>query len=219
VKDPTNAKTLRTATFTAKMAKQCIYPKLFIVYNLTANSFIVYIRLVIEFVLLFLLWVNIMVILSNPAVIIVLAQQIVDLNNQISLAQPRVKRRNNGLKEMEFLTLCHLRNKDLMNVGDIQKLLGVLPAQMSRIIRSLENRDIALIACSINPLDKRKIDVALTEAGNRAFETHQTTRVSFVKELLIKLNSEEIEDLKRLVDRLSDLVVENTKVLADYSEV
>lgn len=97
-----------------------------------------------------------MVYQSNSRPLGTLAQQIVDLNNQISLAQPRNKRKNKGLKEMEFLTLCHLRNKDLMNVGDIQKLLGVLPAQMSRIIRSLENRDIALISCSINSLDKEK---------------------------------------------------------------
>ncbi|MEI7855455.1 MAG: MarR family transcriptional regulator [Planctomycetota bacterium] len=120
---------------------------------------------------------------------------------------------------MEFLTLCHLRNKDLMNVGDIQKLLGVLPAQMSRIIRSLENRDIALISCSINPLDKRKIDVVLTDTGNIAFENHQTTRVSFVQELLQKLNDEEIDDLKKLVDRLTDLIIENSKTHESLSSV
>lgn len=120
---------------------------------------------------------------------------------------------------MEFLTLCHLRNKDLMNVGDIQKLLGVLPAQMSRIIRSLENRDIALISCSINSLDKRKIDVILTDAGNNAFESHQTTRVSFVQELLQKLNDEEIEDLRKLVDRLTDLILENAKTSTHLSPV
>jgi DNA-binding MarR family transcriptional regulator len=120
---------------------------------------------------------------------------------------------------MEFLTLCHLRNKDLMNVGDIQKLLGVLPAQMSRIIRSLENRDIALISCSINPLDKRKIDVVLTDAGNIAFENHQTTRVCFVQELLQKLNDEEIDDLKKLVDRLTDLIIENSKTHESLSSV
>jgi CRISPR system Cascade subunit CasE len=48
-----------------------------------------------------------------------------------------------------------------MIVGDIQRLLGVLPAQMSRIIRSLENRDRPLIACHINPRDKRKVDVVM----------------------------------------------------------
>ena len=160
-----------------------------------------------------------MVYQSNSRPLGSLAQQIVDLNNQIILVQPRNKRKNKGLKEKEFLTLCHLRNKDLMNVGDIQKLLGVLPAQMSRIIRSLENRDIALISCSINPLDKRKIDVVLTDAGNIAFENHQTTRVCFVQELLQKLNDEEIDDLKKLVDRLTDLIIENSKTHESLSSV
>lgn len=157
--------------------------------------------------------------LSEQSGLSVLAQQIVDLNNQISLAQPRAKRRNNGLKEMEFLTLCHLRHKSSMNVGDIQKLLGVLPAQMSRIIRALENRDIPFISCRINPLDKRKIDVVLTDAGNKAFETHQSARVVFVKELLAKLSEEEIEDLRRLVDRLTDIVVDTARSFPDYTTV
>jgi hypothetical protein len=42
-----------------------------------------------------------------------------------------------------------------------------LPAQMSRIIRSLEARERPMIVCRINPQDKRKIDVCLTAAGEK----------------------------------------------------
>ncbi|MSR32265.1 MAG: MarR family transcriptional regulator [Gemmataceae bacterium] len=148
-----------------------------------------------------------------------LAQQIVELNNAIALSQPRFRRQKKGLKEMEFLTLCYLRHRNSMNVGDIQKLLGVLPAQMSRIIRALENRENPYINCKINTMDKRKIDVVLTSAGQKAFESHQNNRVLFVQELVQKLAEDELDDLKRLVDRLTGIIVESSKTPINYTTV
>ena len=52
----------------------------------------------------------------------------------------RRRRRLGDLKEVEFLTLAILQANGTMIVGDIQRILGVLPAQMSRIIRSMEQR-------------------------------------------------------------------------------
>ena len=95
-----------------------------------------------------------------------------------------------------------------MIVGDIQRLLGVLPAQMSRIIRSLENRERPLIACHINPRDKRKINVALTEDGDFALAAYQQSRLSPIVDGLSKLSDEEQDDLSRLVQKLST-VLEN----------
>ena len=93
-----------------------------------------------------------------------------------------------------------------MIVGDIQRLLGVLPAQMSRIIRSLENRPTALIACRINPHDKRKIDVDMTEAGEKALLDYQALRVRRIVELLQDLPEEDQEDLVRLLDKIRVMV-------------
>src|SRR5205809_5814157 len=92
-----------------------------------------------------------------------IAHDLFTVVTQICLAALRGRRRTGDLKEVEFLTLSILQDHGTMIVGDIQRLLGVLPAQMSRIIRSLENRERAFIACRINPRDKRKIDVCMTE--------------------------------------------------------
>ena len=113
-----------------------------------------------------------------------LAQRLIEMIAQLGLAVPRGRRRHGDLKEVEFLTLSILHQHETLIVGDIQRQLGVLPAQMSRIIRSLEDRDQPLIACRINPQDKRKIDVALTPAGARAFEEHQAGRIRAVAALL-----------------------------------
>src|SRR3954469_17537063 len=94
-----------------------------------------------------------------------LAQGTFDVITRFCPAVPRGRRRSGDLKEVEFLTLSILRQHGSLIVGDIQRLLGVLPSQMSRIIRSLEAREHPLISCRINPQDKRKIDVFLTPAG------------------------------------------------------
>jgi DNA-binding MarR family transcriptional regulator len=135
-----------------------------------------------------------------------MGRDLFDIVTQIGLAALRGRRRVGDLKEVEFLTLTLLQDHGTMIVGDIQRQLGVLPAQMSRIIRSLENRPRPLIACSINPRDKRKIDVSLTEAGEQSLGEYQELRVNRIVGLLRDLPEEDQEDFTRLVDRLRGLL-------------
>src|SRR5215467_4425183 len=135
-----------------------------------------------------------------------LAQNLFDLITHFCLVSPRGRRRSGDLKDVEFLTLSLLHSYETLIVGDIQRQLGVLPAQMSRIIRTLETRERPLIACRINPHDKRKIDVALTPAGAAAFQEYQTARVRTVAGLLGKLSDEDLDDLNRLLEKLHDLL-------------
>jgi DNA-binding MarR family transcriptional regulator len=95
-----------------------------------------------------------------------------------------------------------LHKREKLIVGDIQRQLGVLPAQMSRIIRALETRERPLIACRINAQDKRKIDVALTPAGVSAFLEYQAARVRTIASLLGQLGPDDLEDLQRLLAKL-----------------
>src|SRR5205807_6932310 len=106
-------------------------------------------------------------------------------------------------KEVEFLTLSLLQAHGTMIVGDIQRLLGVLPAQMSRIIRALETRERPLIQCRINARDKRKVDVVMTSAGAKALGEYQASRVARLAERLRALDDEDLEDLARLGNRLN----------------
>jgi DNA-binding MarR family transcriptional regulator len=134
------------------------------------------------------------------------ARELLEVVTQLGLTALRGRRRSGDLKEIEFLALTILREHGTMIVGDIQRLLGVLPAQMSRIIRSLENRDRPLIACQINPRDKRKVDVCLTAAGEKALAEYRATRTDRLVELLRDLPEEDQEDLNRLIDKLHGLL-------------
>jgi DNA-binding MarR family transcriptional regulator len=135
-----------------------------------------------------------------------MAQNLFDVVTHLSLAALRGRRRSGDLKEVEFLTLSILHERRTMIVGDIQRRLGVLPAQMSRIIRSLETRERPLISCRINPRDKRKVDVCMTPAGEKALAEYRAARVNRIQELLNSLSDEDQEDVHRLADKLHGLL-------------
>ncbi len=139
-----------------------------------------------------------------------LARGLCDALTQLALAAPRGRRRSGDLKEAEFLALSVLHRHRTLIVGDIQRMLGVLPAQMSRVIRALEGRERPLIACRINPHDKRKIDVSITPAGVRAFHEHQSARVGTLARLLARLPEDDLDDLQRLAEKLRDVFAQQS---------
>jgi DNA-binding MarR family transcriptional regulator len=135
-----------------------------------------------------------------------IAHNLFEVVTHLGLAAPRSRRRPDGLKEVEYLTLTLLEERGTMIVGDIQRLLGVLPAQMSRIIRALENRPGPLVACRINPRDKRKIDVCLTEVGRKALLDYQTVRINRLVQLLRDLPEEDQEELTHVLGKVRGLL-------------
>jgi DNA-binding MarR family transcriptional regulator len=147
-----------------------------------------------------------MVAISAGARIEEIAEDLFEVVTQLCLATPRRRGRARELKEVEFLTLSILHERGTVIVGDIQRLLGVLPAQMSRIIRALENRPEPLIACQINPRDKRKIDVCLTASGTKTLLEYQAIRVHRIVELLHDLPEEDQEGLVGLLEKVRGLL-------------
>jgi DNA-binding MarR family transcriptional regulator len=135
-----------------------------------------------------------------------LALELFEVVTQICLSTLRGRRRAGDLKEVEFLTLSLLQGSNTMIVGDIQRVLGILPAQMSRIIRALENRERPLIECRINPRDKRKIDVVLTPHGEKTLLDYQESRIGRIVERLQSLSEEDQEDLIRVLTKLHGLL-------------
>jgi DNA-binding MarR family transcriptional regulator len=73
---------------------------------------------------------------------------------------------------------------------------------MSRVIRSLENRPRPLISCGINPQDKRKIDVIITDHGVQALLEYQANRLQRIVELLQDLPEEDQENLVAVLDKV-----------------
>ncbi len=104
------------------------------------------------------------------------------------------------LAETEFLSLDLLAKKEPRTVGEIQRAIGVLPAQMSRVIRSLEAKHgKPLIDCSINPEDKRRIDVRRTEAGVKAHAAYRASRLMATVAILGELTQKDRNEFMRLL--------------------
>lgn len=135
-----------------------------------------------------------------------IAHELFQVVTQICLSTLRGRRRAGDLKEVEFLTLSLLQAHGIMIVGNIQRILGILPAQMSRVIRSLENRERSFIQCRINPHDKRKIDVELTSHGEKALFDYQGKRVGRIVEQLNNLCEDDQDELIRALNKLHGLL-------------
>lgn len=134
-----------------------------------------------------------------------LSEEILELTKLTSRARAASRRDDavEALTETEHLTLDLLNKHGSMTVGEIQKAIGVLPAQMSRVIRALEQKgDDPHIACQINPDDRRKIDVSLTLAGRKAFETYRSARLAMTMQILQILSPSERDEFMRILRKI-----------------
>jgi DNA-binding MarR family transcriptional regulator len=130
-----------------------------------------------------------------------------ELSKDIWAAQNRQKsREQTDITESEFLSLDALvKSPTTLSVGEIQRQIGVLPAQMSRVIRALESKGgEALIACKINPTDKRKVDVELTPAGRKAHHGYRQLKLGSIQKMLTTLPEKDRDDFMRMLRMIRD---------------
>jgi len=107
------------------------------------------------------------------------------------------------LSESEFLALDALEDTEAMSVGALRKRVGVLPAQMSRILKALEQRyDEKLVICSINPDDKRKIDVSITARGRRAVDAYRRSKIKASVDAFDSLTDRDLASLSAILGKI-----------------
>ncbi len=103
------------------------------------------------------------------------------------------------LNEQEVLTLELLSKMETMNVGDLQRAVGVPTTKMSRIIRRLARPSPQpLIETKINSEDRRKIDVTLTAAGREARNAYRSAKLAAIIRVLTDMPTSDRSDLKRI---------------------
>jgi DNA-binding MarR family transcriptional regulator len=134
-----------------------------------------------------------------------LALLMFDLAKRTWLESQREKMRGGyDLSESEFLALDALQNVPSLSVGELRRHVGVLPAQMSRIIKALEQRyDEKLVLCAINPADKRKVDVSITPKGRRAVAAYRRAKIMSSLETLRSMDDGDVADLSAILSRIA----------------
>jgi DNA-binding MarR family transcriptional regulator len=134
-----------------------------------------------------------------------LALQMFDMTKHAWLRTQREKLRGGyDLSESEFLALDALEDVPSLSVGHLRRYVGVLPAQMSRVIKALEQRyDEKLVLCAINPQDKRKIDVSITPTGRRAVAAYRRSKITAMTQSLRSLGDGDLTAFVQIVDKIA----------------
>lgn len=138
-------------------------------------------------------------------------EEVFEMSKNIWASQTREKHRHQSdITETEFLTLDLLAKRQPQTVGDLQRQIGVLPAQMSRVIRSLESKtEGPLISCRINPQDKRKVDVEMTPAGAQAHRAYRQVKLGTIQKLLLSLSDRDRQEFMRILRLIRDSARKN----------
>lgn len=132
-----------------------------------------------------------------------MAGEIFDLYRLIAKARSQAPSGPEVLSESEFLTLDALTKEQPLTIGEVQKRIGVVPAQMSRIVRALEEQGgRGFVECHINPKDRRRIDISLTKAGQQAYNQFRTNRLASMYKVLTVLAPKDRLDFMRMMREL-----------------
>lgn len=137
-----------------------------------------------------------------------LALQMFEMSKRGWLLSQREKMKGGfDLSESEFLALDALEDVASLSVGELRRRVGVLPAQMSRVIKALEQRyDEKLVLCAINPKDKRKIDVSITSKGRRAVTAYRRARIMTSIQALSAMSDEDLESFSTILKKIETAV-------------
>ena len=134
-----------------------------------------------------------------------LALQIFEITKRNWIASQREKMKSGfDLSESEFLTLDSLEDVESLSVGELRQHVGVLPAQMSRIIKALEQRyDEKLVLCAINPEDKRKVDVSITPRGRRVVAGYRRAKILSSIEGLGRMDDKDLANFSAILEKIA----------------
>jgi DNA-binding MarR family transcriptional regulator len=134
-----------------------------------------------------------------------LALQMFEMTKNMWVKSQREKFKGGyDLSESEFLALDALEDVASLSVGELRGRVGVLPAQMSRVLKALEQRyDEKLVLCTINPKDKRKIDVAIAPRGRRAVASYRRAKIMAGTGALRSLSAKDLTFFSRMLNKIA----------------
>ena len=137
---------------------------------------------------------------ESRATLNAMAEEIFELYRVIAFVRSRQPSGPDDLSETEFLTLDILSKDQPLTIGEIQKRIGVVPAQMSRIVRALEEHGgRGYVVCNINAEDRRRVNVSLTKRGASAHEKYKVARLESMHAVLDVLKPDDRTHFMRIL--------------------
>ncbi len=151
--------------------------------------------------------------MTDESRLLAMAEEIFDLSVLASLRRSSTRSaKTPDVSETEFLTLDILAKHEPITIGEIQKKVGVVPAQMSRIVRTLEDTGgKGFVHCSINPEDRRRVDLTLTDDGKKIYESYRSERLKSTVDVLKALSADDQEHFLRILRKIRDHVAKSIR--------
>lgn len=104
----------------------------------------------------------------------------------------------------ELCLLTHLkRRNDPVLPGELSEAMSVSTARVARLLKTLEDR--ALIHRSIDPTDRRRIIVKLTEEGEKHLEAVYVRTHKRASAVIEALGAEDTEAFIRIAEKIVDV--------------
>jgi DNA-binding MarR family transcriptional regulator len=107
--------------------------------------------------------------------------------------------KNYTLRQLYYIELIH--KHDDISVSKLAKLLDVKKSTVSIAINQLIAQDIVTKIQSST--DKRQYFLQLTSYGNKIMEMHMQVHKNAIKQILEILNSSEVEEFIKIIDKIT----------------
>lgn len=140
--------------------------------------------------------------------------QLLDLQPLFRVAMERRSHRSEDhVTRLQQFLLTLIARKGTLPIRDLCRMLDVGPTTVSQFIRSLESR--GFVSRSLDPEDRRRHVVHVTDAGRRIVEEALARRRARLQHVLEELTGEERVQMVHLARRLADILGRDPQLIRD----
>ncbi len=130
-----------------------------------------------------------------------LAHDFMGVMNQMHRRNPQ-KQINDFMHGENFVLYYIYEHEGNVIPGDISKAMEITSARIAAILNSLDGK--GLTSRRIDPEDRRRILIDLTDAGREHVEKQNHIRMSFVVNMLQYLGEDDAKEYIRIIKKLAD---------------
>jgi MarR family transcriptional regulator, 2-MHQ and catechol-resistance regulon repressor len=97
-----------------------------------------------------------------------------------------------------------LENEGILHLAEIEERLYIAKAHMTQLVNKMV--ELELVQRSLDPSDRRIINISLTDQGRRVLSEHKTIIMASILESISSLKSQELKDLTISLNKLKDIL-------------